>query len=61
MELEMGDREFVETRVRNIPADVWEAFKKHCENESKKRKKYISANTRLVEMIHFVVASDPNL
>lgn len=50
-------KETIDTRIRNIDLDTWELFKKHCEDESKKRRKYISVNKRLKEMISIVVAS----
>lgn len=47
----------IDTKIRNIDSKTWELFKIHCEKESKKRKKNISINKRLKEMIEMVVAT----
>lgn len=48
----------IDTKIRNIDPNTWELFKLHCEKETKKRKKYISVNKRLKEMIQVVVNSE---
>jgi len=50
-------KDTIDTRIRKIDRNTWELFKDHCSNESKKRKKNISVNKRLKEMIEMVVAS----
>lgn len=47
----------MDTRIRGIDKKTWALFKKHCQEESKKRGKPISCNKRLLEMIDMVIAT----
>lgn len=49
----------IDTRIRGIRAKDWDLFKLYCLEESVKRRKNISANSMLKELISVAVASMP--
>ena len=48
----------MDTRIRGIDPNTWELFKQYCMEQSVKRKKNISANAMLKEMIDMVVSQN---